>query len=123
MYKTVLVDADIEDGRQVLATLEKSGLKVTAAFWFQGEDDDEWNLVIVSPDVAEKGSTQVYKEHFATLHNLQTTLPRPLNFWWDRIRIISPASLTYQTVKQRSGLRFGPVREGPVSDAYIYKMT
>lgn len=123
MYKTVLVDADIEDGRQVVATLEKSGLKITAAFWFHSEDRDDWELVVVSPEVAEKGSTQVYKEHFATLHNMQTELPRRLNFWWDRIKIISPSSLIYQRLKQYAGPSDRPVREGPALDAYIYKMT
>jgi hypothetical protein len=123
MYKTLLVDADIQDGRQVVSSLENAGLKIAAAFWLHSEERDEWELVIVSPDVAEKGSTQVYKEHFATLHNMQTELPRPLNFWWDRIKIVSPSSLSYETVKHHSGLRCGPVREGPALDAYIYKMT
>jgi hypothetical protein len=122
VYKTVLVDEDIKDGRLVLDLLEQHGLRVTAAFWSHFEDEDDWNLVIVSPDVAEKGSTQVYKELFAPLHNLQTELARPLNFWWDRIRIISPSSLIYQELKQHAGPVGGPVREGPALDAYIYKM-
>jgi len=43
--------------------------------------------------------------------------------WWDLIKIISPASLIYQRAKQYSGSRFGPVKEHPTLDAYIYKMT
>ena len=58
MYKTKLVEEDIKDGKLVVATLEQS-VKVTAAFWSYFEDEDDWNLVIVSPDVAEKGSTEV----------------------------------------------------------------
>jgi hypothetical protein len=65
MYKTALVEADIEDGAQAVSALEASGLKVTAAFWSNSEDEDDWHLVVVSPDVAEKGSTQVYKQAFA----------------------------------------------------------
>lgn len=123
MYKTKLVEEDIKDGKLVVATLEQS-VKVTAAFWSFFEDEDDWSLVIVSPDVAEKGSTEVYKKLFAPLHNLQAELaPRTLNFWWDRIRIVSPANLTYKMLKQHAGPVGGPVREGPALDAYIYKMT
>ena len=71
----------------------------------------------------KKDQRKSYKKLFAPLHNLQTDLPRPLNFWWDRIRIISPSSLVYQELKQHAGPVGGPVREGPALDAYIYKMT
>jgi len=113
MYKTALVSADIEDGRRVVQAFEKAGLRITAAFWFQHEDEEDWNLVIVSPDVATKGSTRVYKELFAPLHNLQTEVaPATLAVWWERIQVTSPASLIYQMVKQHSGL-----------SPYIYKIT
>jgi hypothetical protein len=72
MYKTTLVAADIEDGARAVSALEASGLKVTAAFWSNSEDEDDWHLVAVSPDVAEKGSTQVYRQAFDPLHSLDT---------------------------------------------------
>jgi hypothetical protein len=123
MYKTELVAADIADGKRVVSALEDSGLKITAAFWFYSEEEyDDWYLIVVSPDVAEKGSTLVYKQAFAPLHTMDIDSPRPINFWWDRIKIISPSSLTYQMLKQRAARGDKPVREGPTSDAYIYKM-
>jgi hypothetical protein len=122
MYKTALVEADIEDGAQAVSALEASGLKVTAAFWSNSEDEDDWHLVVVSPDVAEKGSTQVYKQAFAPLHNLDTEPMRPISFWWDRIKIISPARLIYRMLKQRAGIGDGPVRPGWALDSYIYKL-
>jgi hypothetical protein len=122
MYKTALVEADIEDGAQAVSALEASGLKVTAAFWSNSEDEDDWHLVVVSPDVAEKGSTQVYKQAFAPLHNLDTEPRRPISFWWDRIKIISPARLIYRMLKQRAGTGDGPVRPGWALDSYIYKL-
>ncbi len=30
-------------------------MQVTAAFWFHYEDEDEWRLVVVTPDLEEKG--------------------------------------------------------------------
>ena len=118
MYKASLVEADIEDGGRVVSALEASGLKITAAFWSNSEDEDDWHLVVVSPDVAEQGSNAVYKKVFAPLHNLDTEPMRPTNFWWDRIKIISPASLIYRMLKQRAG----SIGRGPALDAYIYKM-
>jgi hypothetical protein len=123
MHKTTLVDADIEGGRRVLAALEQRGVRVTAAFWSQSEDEDDWSLVVVSPDVPEKGPTTVYKELLAVLKDLDIKPPGPLHSWWNLIKIISPASLIYQRAKQYSGSRFGPVKEHPALDAYIYKMT
>jgi len=122
MYKTTLVQADIEDGARAVSALEASGLKVTAAFWSNSEDEDDWHLVVVSPDVAGKGSTQVYKEAFAPLYSLDTEPLRPSNFWWDRIKIISPASLIYRMLKQRAGTGDRPVRPGWALDSYIYKI-
>jgi hypothetical protein len=122
MYKATLVEADIEDGKPVLEALENSGLKVTAAFWSNSEDEDDWHVVVVSPDVAEKGPTVVYKQAFEPLHNLDAGRSRPINFWWDRTKIISPSTLIYRNLKHRAGTGDKPVREGWALDSYIYKL-
>ena len=62
MYKTTFVRADIKGGERVVSALEASGLKIAAAFWSNKEDEDDWYLVVVSPEVAEKGATTVYKQ-------------------------------------------------------------
>ena len=122
MYKTTLVEADIEDGKQVVCALENSGLKISAAFWSTWGEEDEGYLFVVSPDVADQGSTSVYKRAFVTLHSLDIGRPRPLNFWWDRIKIVSPSNLTYQMLKERAGTGDKPAREGWAVDSYIYKL-
>jgi hypothetical protein len=121
MYKTILVETDIEDGRKIWTGLEKRRLPITAAFWFHDEQEDEWNLVIVSPDVSDKGPRYVYTLLSELLNGLGTD-PERLQFPLDRIRLVSPYSLLYKMIKQRAGPIGGPVREGPVLDAYIYKM-
>ncbi len=121
MYKTLLVATDIEDGRRILAELEKLNLHMTAAFWFH-EDGEDWKLVVVSPDVEEKGPNSLYTMILAMLKDLSTDPDRPLNFPLDRIKLASPSSLLYQTVRRHSGLIYGPVREGYAMDSYIYKM-
>lgn len=122
MYKTVLVDTIIEDGRRILDGLEKLLLPILAAFWYHFEEEDEWKLVIVSPDVSEKGPRVLYFMLSTLLYDLANDPKKPLQFPLDRIMLMSPHTLLYKMVKQRSGPRVGPVREGFAMDAYIYKM-
>jgi hypothetical protein len=122
MYKTTLVRTDIERGERVVSALEASGLKITAAFWWNKEDEDDWYLVVVSPDVAEKGPTQVYRQAFELLNNGDVDPPEPFDSWWGRVKIISPVTLIYRNLKQRAGTGDGPVRPGWALDSYIYKM-
>src|SRR5579863_4096514 len=112
MYKTILVETDIQDGERVIAALEKSGLNITAAFWSPSDDEDDWHLVAVSSDVAERGGTEVYKQAHATLDHLKIGSPRSHNFWWDRIKIISPSILIYLRLKDRAGTDDSPLRPG-----------
>jgi hypothetical protein len=123
MYKTTLVRADIKGGERVVSALEASGLKIAAAFWSNKEDEDYWYLVVVSPEVAEKGATTVYKQAYELLHTLDVEPPEPFDSWWARVKIISPVSLVYRNLKQRAGTGDIPVRPGWVSDSYIYKLT
>jgi hypothetical protein len=122
MYKTILVEKDIEDGRRVLNELEKHHLKMMAGFWFHFEDEDDWKLVVVSPDVSDKGPKSLYTMVSTLLYDLANDPQKPLQFPLDRIRLVSPYSLLYKMVKQRVGPRTGTVREGLTLDAYIYKM-
>jgi hypothetical protein len=120
MYKTILVDSDIEDGRRVLQGVEKL-LKVTAAFWFHSEEEDRWKLVIVSPDLEEQGPIRLYTMVRTMLSDLANG-PTSVKFPFNQIMLTSPNSLLYKTVKQHTGPIGGPIREGPALDAYIYKM-
>jgi len=122
MYKTTLVRTDIEGGERVVSALEGSGLKITAAFWSNKEDEDDWYLIVVSPEVAEKGATQVYRQAFDLLNNGDVDPPEPCDSWWGRVKIISPVSLIYRRLKERAGTGDRPVRPGWAVDRYIYKL-
>ena len=121
MYTTILVNDDIEHGRRLLVSLETM-LHVTAAFWFHFDEENQWRLVVVSPDVSEKGPRELYTAISTLLNDWENHPKTPLKFPFDRIMLVSPNSLLYKMVKQRSGPRTGPVREGLSLDAYIYKM-
>jgi hypothetical protein len=111
MYKTTLVEADIADGQRVVDELERI-MHVTAAFWLYLEEEDDWKLVIVSPDVAEKGPFNLYTNIAALLNELSIDPRKPVQMPFARVTLLSPNSLLYQRVKQFSGLL----------DAHVYKM-
>jgi hypothetical protein len=76
---------------------------------------------LVGAQLAERGAPYVYAKLFVPLNNLDTEKGR-VTIPFDQVMAVSPSSQIYQTVKQHAGPIGGPVREGPVLDAYIYKM-
>lgn len=120
MYKTILVNSDIEDGRRVLRSVEQL-MRVTAAFWSHSEEEDRWKLVVVSPDVDVQGPIRLYTMIQTMLRDLASD-PAGVKFPFSQISVVSPKTLLYKELKQHSGPVGGPVREGWALDAYIYKM-
>ncbi len=112
MYKTQLVETDITDGRRVVEELEKV-MRITAAFWYCEDEDSEWKLVIVSPDVAEKGSSQLYQRIAVLLNDLSVDLQKPVIMPLSTIRLTTPRSLLYERVRRFSD----------ALDTYVYKMS
>lgn len=125
MYKTILVSSDIEDGKRILDCLERSGWKITAAFWFHFEDEDRWKLIVVSPDVSDKGPKSLYTQLSMLLYDLANDPFKPLQFPLERIMLVTPSSLVYKNVKQGTGFSTttGPIRQALAEDAYIYRMS
>ena len=111
MYKTKLVETDIADGQRVVDELETI-LQVTAAFWLFLEEEDEWKLVIVSPDVAAKGPINLYTRIAVLLNNLSVDPHKPVQMPLTRINLVGPNSLLYERVKQFSRLQ----------DTHVYKI-
>jgi hypothetical protein len=61
MAEAVLVDADIEMGRELVRILDEVGFPVTGAAWIYFSDVGEWRLVIRTPK-AEKNLQQALLE-------------------------------------------------------------
>ena len=77
---------------------------------------------MISPEVEEKGTNKPYTMVALMLRELAADPDEPLKFPLDRIRLDGPNTLLYKTVRDHSSIRYGPVREGPALDSYIYKM-
>lgn len=61
MDSPVLVERDIESGRQLLAALDGHKVPVVAAFWQQQSETQVWRLVVATRWVNEKGPLAVYQ--------------------------------------------------------------
>lgn len=120
MYKTILVGEDVDLERRVLSNLEKAS--VTAAFWYHFDEEDRWKLVIVSPDVSERGRRALYGEILTILDELKNESKTFLTL--DQIKLEGPYSLLYKMIRRRVSATPGvPIVEDTLHDAYIYKMT
>jgi hypothetical protein len=113
MFKTTLVETDILSGQRVVDELEKLKLlQVTAAFWLYVEEEDEWKLIIASPDVAGQGPINLYTRIATMLNDLSIDPQKPVQMPLTKITLVSPDSLLYERVKQYSRLL----------ETHIYKM-
>ena len=54
MFKTDLVEAQINDGKRLVAALDKTGLQIRTAFWFFDTEGEQWKLVLHFPVVDER---------------------------------------------------------------------
>jgi hypothetical protein len=60
MGKPFLVDADIKQGREIVALLKDKGFPIHSARWQFYDESDEWRLVIVTPLVSQQGGLAAY---------------------------------------------------------------
>jgi hypothetical protein len=71
-----LVGPDIEAGKQLVRTLDASGLDVRAAFWLYLEEAEEWRLYIAMPHVKEQDPREAYSKVLKELNENQISTIR-----------------------------------------------
>ena len=65
MAKKILLDSDIEAGKNLLKALDDgiSHFKITTAMWFLFSENEEWKLLLFSPDFGKaKSPASIYTE-------------------------------------------------------------
>ena len=60
MVIQALGDERIQIGKDLLVSLARKNVSVTAAFWFYNRESDEWRLILSLPQVAKEGSKASY---------------------------------------------------------------
>ncbi len=124
MYKTILVKELIEDGDKLVQELHRQQFPITAAFWYDSPERQEWNLYIVSEVAHEPGLREAIRrvrEALAALKGVSLSL--------DDIVILSPQRMQFQDLRRTiegvsqmsvTGERVNLERV-PMQDAYVYR--
>jgi hypothetical protein len=126
MAAAILVDADVEMGRELLRILDEAEFPVTAAAWIFFPDVEEWRLVIRTPK-AEKNLQQALLELAVSLDR-RGDLRRRLDL--SRVKLVPPQDKMLAAmgrvvkVEGTSSIRFSRnVVDGVlIDDALIYRL-
>ena len=124
MAKTTWVEIDIEDGRQLLRTLDRAGIPVVAAYWLYELARNRWRLVFATPLVETVGPTAVYRRTRELVRS-GAAGGRAL----DDVIVVSPRDRLASGVRKIPGsdraqefrLTDGVVSGLSVDDAYVYR--
>jgi hypothetical protein len=124
MYKTILVKELIEDGDRLVQELDRQQFPITAAFWYDSPERQEWNLYIVSEVAHEPG----LREALTRIRQAMAKL-KGLSLSMDDIVILSPQRMQFQDLRKTiegvtqmsvTGERVNLERV-PMQDAYVYR--
>jgi hypothetical protein len=121
MYKTLLVEHEIKDGRKLLEQLDARRFPVSAALWAYSPETNRWRLVIVSSVADTQGPFKGYTRIQRALGEIETILSL------DDIRLVGKEDTEFRDLKRALGPpwpkslceRRRPPR--PFEDEYVYR--
>lgn len=113
----------IDDGAELLRSLDGCGIPVNAAAWFDDPEKLSWKLVIVTSVAELEGPLTAYSKIQKTMSNMA------LNISLDDIIVMSPSSRKFQEFRRTmEGAAKGeslhpkpPSRGVAFDDAYVYR--
>ena len=122
MYKTLLVEQEIEDGQKLLDQLDAGRFPVSSALWHYSPEKNRWRLVIVSPVADTKGPHYGYTRIQKALGETETT-----SLSLDDIRLMGKEDPEFGDLKRTLGPPWPkssiqqrrPPR--PFEDEYVYR--
>lgn len=126
MYKTMLVEQQIEDGRKLLEQLDAEPFPrrfpVSAALWYYWPEAERWRLVIVSPVADRKGPNYGYTRIQEALSKVKTS-----SLSLDDITLVGMRDPEFIELKIAVGTPWPESLEGrarplrPFEDSYVYR--
>jgi len=127
MATTVLVERDIQEGKDLIEALDKTEFKVDASLWFYSSDSDEWRLLIASPFVEENGPRKSY----GFIRSVLAQPSPPSGISLKNVSVLSPKNQLIKLLKTAistgpdiAGIRFtrNVINNTLIEDAYIYRI-
>ncbi|MGB7267051.1 MAG: hypothetical protein WBC92_16165 [Terracidiphilus sp.] len=126
MDQAVLVNFDIENGKEVIDALDREGKTPNVALWAKLPDYENWRLVIASDRLDQSSSRSGYSEINAALkragipiHRKPSIFLRPMNK-----PFIQALRRTFASTKDTYGMRLGGQTFGNqyLEDAFVYRI-
>ena len=122
MYKTILVEKNIEEGLKLLRALDNRRFPIEAAMWIQDPDRMVWKLIFVSPLVSQPGPNP-YGPVISAIADFD------LNFSPTDVRLLDPRSGEFADLKRHmegvvgsAGIKpKNPSQGTDLQYAYIYR--
>ena len=128
MDQTVLVEQDIDVGREAIEAFDDLGPAAPCVFWFYFSETTQWRLVVATPVFDQAGPKAAYSAIAKTLDDrgLRDRLSlRRVSAKGTQDRIVNLLRSVVQTKGPGiSGIRFtnNVVNGEFIDDAYIYRM-
>ena len=121
-----LVETAKIDGERLLYSLDRAGFKVSTAFWIRGEEDLQWRLMIVNPEIPPGGFRTAYGEVRNHLTSLSPPTAIELNDVW-LIRPTEPIVKLIATLRRGGKSEDFMVKNGVVNgihidEAFVYRL-
>lgn len=118
----------ISVGEKLTRRLDGTDLEVVGSFWFYSSENNQWRLVIVSPQVDSEGPKQVYGQVNSALLKEPSEAGR---LSLQSITVLSPndtlvrlLKVAVRTGKGMFGIRFfrNVINNVFIEDAFIYRL-
>ena len=126
LVKDALTDEMIEAGKSVIESLDRRRFVVDAALWFYLTDQNQWRLLLASPEVHLDGPRKTYKRLLqafrnAAVHGLSFEDVAIVD---TRDPLIQLFRVALRTDRSVGGVRFSrnTVNGQFIEDAYVYRM-
>ncbi|HEY2091915.1 MAG TPA: hypothetical protein VGJ81_08510 [Thermoanaerobaculia bacterium] len=126
LVKEALTDEMIEAGKTVVENLDRRRFLIDAALWFYLTDQNQWRLLLASPEVHLEGPRKAYKRLLEALRNaaVHGVSLQDVAVIDTRDPLIQMLRVALRTDRPVNGIRFSrnTVNGQFIEDAYIYRM-
>lgn len=126
LVKEALTDEMIEAGKAIVENLDRRQFLIDAALWFYLTDQNQWRLLLATPEVHAEGPRKAYKR---LLHSLRNAAVHGVSL--DDVAVLDTQDpliqllrVALRTDRSITGQRFSrnTVNGQFIEDAYIYRM-
>ncbi len=126
LVKEALTDEMIKAGASVVESLDRRKFPVDAALWFYLSNQNQWRLLLATPEVHLEGPRKTYKRVLQTLRNaaVHGVSLEDVAVVDTRDPLVQLFRAAIRTDRSVGGIRFSrnTINGQFIEDAYIYRM-